>query len=164
MEDFEELKTNHYVGYIVVNKIWKRDKQVYEDHGHILFSSEKDAQRCLKIMDEYKSLCRLSFLMSNTISKEVFIYDGSMLHTLTGRRIKYDDYKRDKQSIGQIEECYEDRHWGYMDEYVKLFGHKPRRPRSFLGSLLCCLTCVCLCTDDVCTKVYGDKFILGDVA
>lgn len=154
MDEFKQLETQHYVGYLVVNEYWHRERQQYMDHGHILFSNEEDAQKCLKIMDEYKQLCRSTIFQSNKIVKDLFLFDGNTIHTLSGYKIKYDDYISIKNNVESIEDRYDKNTWIYMDEYVKLFGYRPRRPRSFIGSLLCCCTCACFCTDDVCTKVH----------
>ncbi len=151
MEDFKKIETDYYIGYLVISQVWNREKQYFENYHYVLFNNEQDAQKCLNILDEYKNNFKL--FLRNKIIKDLFIYDGNIIHTISGIKINYNDYVNTKTIIHKIEDTYESDSWGYMDSYIKVFKYKPRRPRSCLGILLYFCTCYCLFTDDVFGKV-----------
>ena len=145
MNDFKQCsEIQSYVGYIVTTQRWNREKQEYLVYKRVLFSNENDAMECLNILDEFKRLVRYDLLIHNTMRKDILFYDSNTIHTLSGFTITYDDYISTRNQIHKIQ-LHPKKSWIYMDEYVKLFGYKPRRPRSFVQFLVCCCSCACCC-------------------
>lgn len=150
MDAFKLLDTNHYVCYTVRNELWNTDRQRYIERKLVLFDNEGDAKKCLDILDEYARMCKMDILMRNTMTKDMFVFDGSTLHLISGSKVEYEEYVRTRQTIQDIERTHSAESWSYMDEYAHLFGYKARRPRSFWSSMLCCCLCCCCFGQDVC--------------
>jgi hypothetical protein len=149
MEAFKPVDTNLYVCYTVRNELWNANRQRYVERKLVIFDNESDANKCINIMDAYARMFFSGVLMRNTITKDMFVFDGATLHLISGSIVGYDEYSRTRQSIHDIERTHPMESWGYMDAYAKLFGYEARRPRSCLPSLLCCVLCCCCFGQDV---------------
>lgn len=154
MEGFQKFDDKYYIGFVVANQCYNDINCQYVERGRILFSNEEDAQKCLGILEEFNRMCRFDFKQRNTLVRDMCLFDGTTIHTLSGYKVTFDKYVFDKQNVETIEKEYPNDSWRYMDAYVKLFGYKPRRPRSSLGILMCCLTCLCG-YDEIYTKTVS---------
>jgi hypothetical protein len=99
-------------------------------------------------MDKYARMCNPDIFLRNTMTKDMFVFDGATLHLISGSKVEYEEYIRTRQTIQDIERTQSAKSWSYMDEYAHLFGHKARRPRSFWSSMLCCCLCCCFGQDE----------------
>jgi hypothetical protein len=151
MENFKPLEAHLHTCYTVTNLRWDCEKQAYVRPKLVVFDNEDDARRCFDILEEYKNMCSHTISIRNVMAKDTLVYDGTTLHLMSGCKVDHNEYADIKASILAIEQSWSERSWGRMDAYARLFEYKPRRPRSFLGSLLYCCCCFCICTDDVCT-------------
>jgi hypothetical protein len=122
---------------------------MYIEKNLVIFDNEVDAKKCLDIMDKYARMCNPDIILRNTMTKDMFVFDGATLHLISGSKVEYEEYIRTRQTIHDIERTQSAKSWSYMDDYAHLFGYKARRPRSFWSSMLCCCLCCCCCGQDV---------------
>jgi hypothetical protein len=144
-EEFTKWGSDHYLCYVVRSKVWHNERQQYFDTKLALFNNESDANKCLVILQDYAHRYHnYANRYHNCLEKEIFVYDGQTIHTMSGHKVDYDEYVRNKE---YFERVFALNSWGYMDFYVKFFGHKRLRPRSTLFSVITFLTCCCCFVD-----------------
>ena len=146
MEDFKLLENKSYVGYVVTNKSkWDANYRRYMNTRHMLFNSERAAQRCVDILVNYSHMQYQDTHMHTVIVKDLFMFDGTVLHGLSGLKLNIELYMRDNERVKKIEKTFNETQWGYLDGYVELFGLTPYRRRRGWVSALICISCACCC-------------------
>lgn len=153
LDSFKRVDANHYICFTVLNEIWRGDAQRFVEKKLVVFDNEGDAKRCLDIMDEYATRFWRWNTTRNTMTKDMFVFDGATLHLISGHKVEYDEVCRVRESIQEIERAFPAISWRYMDAYANVFGYKARRTRSFWSSLLRTVFFCCCFGQDVFTYV-----------
>lgn len=139
MDIFKKLETSMYVCHTVSSTLWDREGH-FQSKGIVVFDNEDDAKKCLDILDIYKAMFN-SLGLSNELKKTMFTFDGKTIHLLSGITIDYEENLTHLKRIAEIERKFAPNTWGYMDNYVRLFGYPPMRIRSSWISFLLCISC-----------------------
>jgi hypothetical protein len=147
LESFKEVELRQFVVWVVVSKRIEPRSQCTR-WVRVLFADEAAAARCVSILDQYNEYRCVSSLFDNRMFKDIAMFDGTTLHTVSGLKVPHDEYLRCKTEIARIETQFGQQTWGYLDGYARLFGFKPVRPRSTVGCLLCCCLGGWLCGYD----------------
>ena len=71
------------------------------------------------------------------VKKELCVFDGTHLHSHTGK----------VWALADVERCCQLLEQHPNEALLKLLGKKPRQRRPFWQQFLCCLTCLCLFMD-----------------
>lgn len=101
-------------------------------------------------MEEYRAWTMFDMRMRNGITRDLLVYDGSVIHADAS------SHGTSMSTFGMIEKIANPKSWGYLDRYVALFRLAPRRPRSCAGAMLRWISCIwCFATDstDIYTKM-----------
>jgi hypothetical protein len=126
MDNFKKLETSMYVCFTVSGSTWNDRSNKFILNGTVVFDNEDDAKKCLEILEIYKEKFYFS-RTSNVMNKTMFTFDGTTIHLLSGATIEYEQNAARLKKIVEIEKTCTANTWGYMDDYVRLFGYRPLR-------------------------------------
>lgn len=141
--DLKELESGHFVLFIVQLKIWTSGR--VETWRHFT-RDEPTAQRMRSYLWEHfqEHDCCAAPVAAVEAIKEIVVFDGATLHTLTGRKFPLQAIQTSFEAIDRFKD---DPHEDWILAVFKQ-SRKQRRPRwQRILIDLGCLCCACCCID-----------------